>query len=89
MRLNCVCNLVGNINKCVDEVLTKHIIVLPNLKIIWPNSMLTQQLCLGSVKPEQFHMPLSHWVSLNLIDLRVKVLFHLSNSHTGQQQLYL
>ena len=74
VRLNGVCNLVGTINKGVDEVLTEHIEVFANelgtlrgykAKLnVDPTAM--PRLCKDRTK---FHIPLSHWLSLNSINL--------------------
>ena len=93
MRLNGVCNLVGTINKGVDEALTKHTKVFANelgtlkgykgkLKID-PKAML--RFCKARTVPYAVK-PLVE-SELNRL-LRMKVLFHMSNSHTGQHQLY-
>ena len=59
VRLNVVCNLVGTINKGVDEVLTKHKGYKAKLNVD-PTAM--TKFC----KAKHFHMPQSHCLSLNL-----------------------
>ena len=87
VRLNGVCNLVVTINKGVDEVLTKHIKVFAN-----ELGTLTGYKAKLNVDPTampRFCKARTVPYALNSIDLRVKVLFHLSNSHIGQHQLFL